>query len=120
MTEFDEPQPFPRAVGYIRLDLAGRRTDQDARNITVYAAHHDFALVKVLEVSAGLRDPVRVLITAMDKHDATIILTPTGAHVAGLTGRQLTEKWDLHVLESGNIYLQGHRWPPLFQLERQP
>lgn len=109
-----------RAIGFVREDLSGSRTTWDCRDITLYAAAINVALVKILTVPPNFVDPDLLLLRTMHKHVAELVITPGRTHVAGRTGRVITAEWDLHIVDGRRIYLRGHQWPSGITVERAP
>lgn len=107
-----------RAIGYVREDLSGSRTTWDCRDITVYAASINAALVKILIVPPNVADPTLSLIKTMHGHVAELAIAAAHTHVAGRTAREITTEWDLHIVDGRRIYLRGHSWPSTIEVER--
>lgn len=103
-------EPWRRAIGVIRNDLARSRAERYVLNMRGLARRRRLLLLELLEFDAEPAVPAARLIWEATRLRASVIVAPSVAHVSGAE-RELTRRFDLYVVARGRAFVRGHRWP---------
>jgi hypothetical protein len=99
------------ALGYIRLDRSGSDHAGEERAIRALAERRGYPDPEVLVVDRDALMPTLLLMQAIRRVGASVVIAPTREHV-WTSRRGLTEEVTLIVVAPEEIWERGHRWTP--------
>ncbi len=99
-----------RAIAVIRSDIARSRRERYELNMVGLARRHQFVIGELLVMTAADTVPLLHIALAAQRHSASVIITPSLAHLSGME-RPLNALFDLYTVARSRIYRRGRRWP---------
>ncbi|MEU1996782.1 hypothetical protein ABZ511_20200 [Nocardia gamkensis] len=99
------------ALGYIRLDQSGSDHAGEERAIRALAERRGYREPEVLVVDRDALMPTLLLVQAIRRVGASVVIAPTREHI-WTARRGLTEEVTLIVVAPEQVWERGHRWAP--------
>ncbi|MCC3332580.1 hypothetical protein [Nocardia abscessus] len=99
------------ALGYIRLDQSGSDHADEERAVRALAERKGYPDPEVLVVDRDALMPTLLLVQAVRRVGASVVIAPTREHI-WVARRGLTEEVTVIVVVPEQVWERGHRWPP--------